>query len=446
MGIVLGPDGAVWVADNKNDRVLCFNAATGAFLSVFQQFGVSTGARDLIFPPDGMLYVSFRDASKVSRYNYVTGDFIDDLATSAQNLYLTGGMTWGADGLLYIANVGSLPYPLLDGNITVINPVTKAWVANIPANAPKRVIFQCGICFSTTCALTASGESLETCNNNSTGSNPADDYITFSLNPTGSNLGATYSVTADNGATVTLASGGAATGIAYGTATSFRLRNGTSNGTLYTITITDVNGAPCTVTTTVQQSSCTSCTPPVLSTQNAVLCSGGSIQLTSLVTGNTLLGTLTFHTTLADANAGVNALVNTNVSPAATTIYFVRSENTPTCYSTASMTITVVTTPVLAVSNGSLCSGGSINLATLVASTGGGTLSYYTTLNDAVNGTNPLVSPIVSPSAATSYFIRSQNSADCFDVKKVVVTLLPQFVERLTHRDQTNRSVRVKNK
>jgi hypothetical protein len=103
------------------------------------------------------------------------------------------------------------------------------------------------------------GETLETCNNNGTPSNGTDDYITFSLNPTGSSLGATYSVTVNNGGTVTLAGGGAATGIAYGSATAFRLQNGSSNGTLYTITITDVSGAACTVTTTVQQSACSSC-------------------------------------------------------------------------------------------------------------------------------------------------------------------------------------------
>jgi hypothetical protein len=167
------------------------------------------------------------------------------------------------------------------------------------------------------------------------------------------------------------------------------------------------------------------CVAPVLTTQNAAICSGSSIALASLITGNTPSGTLTFHTTLADANAGVNALVNTNVSPAMTTTYFVRSEDTPTCYSTASVTITVVGIPVLAVSNGSICSGGSINLATLVTSTGGGTLSYYTTLSNAVNGTSPLISSVVSPSASTSYFIRSQSSADCYDVKKVVVTISP---------------------
>lgn len=106
------------------------------------------------------------------------------------------------------------------------------------------------------CALTSAGETLETCNDNGTPSNASDDYITFSLNPVGTTLGATYSVTANNGGTVTLAGGGAATAVAYGAATSFRLQTGSANNTLYTITVTDAGGAPCTATTTVQQTSC----------------------------------------------------------------------------------------------------------------------------------------------------------------------------------------------
>ncbi|MGB0840241.1 MAG: hypothetical protein ACPGXL_08880, partial [Chitinophagales bacterium] len=114
------------------------------------------------------------------------------------------------------------------------------------------------------CSLTNAGETLETCNDNGTGTNDADDYITFSLNPTGSDLGASYSVSVDNGGTVSLAGGGAATGISYGSATAFRLQDGSADGaTTYTITITDASGTPCVITTSLQQSACSGSCPPI---------------------------------------------------------------------------------------------------------------------------------------------------------------------------------------
>lgn len=103
---------------------------------------------------------------------------------------------------------------------------------------------------SNACLLTGAGKTNEACNNNGTGSNPVDDYITFSLNPTGSNLGTTYTVTANNGGTVTPASG------SYGSATNFRLQNGSASSTTFTITITDANSGTCSITTTVMQNSC----------------------------------------------------------------------------------------------------------------------------------------------------------------------------------------------
>lgn len=167
------------------------------------------------------------------------------------------------------------------------------------------------------------------------------------------------------------------------------------------------------------------CVPPVLTTQNATICSGSSAVLNSFVTGNTPTGALTFHNSLADATAGANALASTSVSPLSNTTYYVRSTVSTHCFSTAAITLTVRDVPVLTVTNGSFCSSGSINLASLITSTGGGTISYYNSLSDAVNATASLASSVVSPSTATSYFIRSQSSAECFDIKKVVVTLTP---------------------
>jgi len=109
-----------------------------------------------------------------------------------------------------------------------------------------------GVCVANnSCNLSSAGKTNETCNNNSTGSDATDDYISFELNPVGSNIGATYNVSVDNGGTITPTTG------TYGSATSFSLQSGSADGaTTYTITITDVDDANCTITTTVQQNSC----------------------------------------------------------------------------------------------------------------------------------------------------------------------------------------------
>lgn len=91
-----------------------------------------------------------------------------------------------------------------------------------PAAGALNLSYGIGVdCDAVACALTASGETLEACRRQRHSGSGADDYITFSLNPTGTGLGASYSLTVNGGGTVALAGGGAATGIAYGAATAF---------------------------------------------------------------------------------------------------------------------------------------------------------------------------------------------------------------------------------
>jgi hypothetical protein len=94
------------------------------------------------------------------------------------------------------------------------------------------------------CSLSTSGLTNVACNDNGTGCNATDDYITFDLNPTGTSLGATYNVTVSTG-TVTPTSG------TYGSATTFQLQNGSAGGGNVTVTITDVNDPACTLMETI---------------------------------------------------------------------------------------------------------------------------------------------------------------------------------------------------
>jgi Ig-like domain CHU_C associated len=81
-----------------------------------------------------------------------------------------------------------------------------------------------------------------------------------------------------------------------------------------------------------------------------------------------------------------------------------------------------VNIPPLVVTDGSVCVGGSIDLATLVTNSGGGTLSYYTTLAAAQAGTGALASTTVSPTSATNYYVRSTSSEGCFTVAELTIS------------------------
>ncbi|QTR49968.1 DUF5979 domain-containing protein [Candidatus Thiothrix anitrata] len=92
------------------------------------------------------------------------------------------------------------------------------------------------------------------CNNNGTTGSATDDYRTFALNLTGTGVAATYNVSVNNGGIVTPTSG------SYGTATNFRLQNGSAgNGTVYTLTATDATNSSCTRTATISDTG--SCSP-----------------------------------------------------------------------------------------------------------------------------------------------------------------------------------------
>ncbi|MBK8635595.1 MAG: DUF11 domain-containing protein [Saprospiraceae bacterium] len=89
-----------------------------------------------------------------------------------------------------------------------------------------------------TCSVATSGLSALMCNNATTTMSAADDYLTFSLNPTGTDLAATYNVTVSAG-TIT------PTSASYGAATSFQLQAGSAGGGNVVVTITDADDPSC---------------------------------------------------------------------------------------------------------------------------------------------------------------------------------------------------------
>jgi hypothetical protein len=108
---------------------------------------------------------------------------------------------------------------------------------NDPSCTVQVVVNDPGTC-SALCNLTDQGLTGVSCNDNSTPADPSDDFISFSLNPTGMNLGASYSVSVDIGM-VNPASGN------YGGAVSFNMNPGSAGGGNVMVTITDANDPSC---------------------------------------------------------------------------------------------------------------------------------------------------------------------------------------------------------
>jgi hypothetical protein len=145
-------------------------------------------------------------------------------------------------------------FRLQDGSADGTTTYTITITDNDDANCQITTTVMQNSC-SNTCSLTDAGKDNETCNDAGTSGDASDDYITFDLNPGGVNTSSGYTVSVDNGGTITRTSG------TYGSSTSFCLHDGSADGTTtYTITITDNADINCTITTTVQQSSCSICT------------------------------------------------------------------------------------------------------------------------------------------------------------------------------------------
>jgi len=98
-GITVGPDGNIYVA-NDGDAVYRFDGRTYEFLDVFATSPALGRAEYPLWGPDGLLYVSNRNAGTVLRFDGSKGTYVDTFITGINVAF---GMTFGPDGNLYVA-------------------------------------------------------------------------------------------------------------------------------------------------------------------------------------------------------------------------------------------------------------------------------------------------------------------------------------------------------
>ncbi|RMF03594.1 MAG: DUF11 domain-containing protein, partial [Bacteroidetes bacterium] len=131
-----------------------------------------------------------------------------------------------------------------NGNLTVT-----IMDADDPACQMVFTVTDPGTCSNNTCALGEENLTNVMCNNDGT-ADPSDDYITFSLQPTGSFLGPSYTLTATQGGSpvaITGGSVGSGNQGSYAMVENFQLAAGTAGGGPISVTITDDNDPACTL-------------------------------------------------------------------------------------------------------------------------------------------------------------------------------------------------------
>lgn len=179
------------------------------------------------------------------------------------------------------------------------------------------------------CNITTSGLSGLTCNNAGTATLPADDFLSFSLTPTGTTLDATYTVSVPIGTTITPTSGN------YNEATQFMLQAGSAGGGDVVVTITDNASGTCTLNVNiVDPGACSSATPVVTATPSSLTgfnhtVGTPSAEQTFTVSGTGLLEDIilnaptNFEISFASGTGFMNTLsmVSSTGSIAPTTIY-----------------------------------------------------------------------------------------------------------------------------
>ncbi len=99
IGLAVGPNGNLFIANSGADNVLEFDPITGQFVSIFATSSELDLPTDVVFGTDGNLYVSSGINSKIVRFDAVTGDFVDVFGVLPDQA-VPVGIAFGLDGQL----------------------------------------------------------------------------------------------------------------------------------------------------------------------------------------------------------------------------------------------------------------------------------------------------------------------------------------------------------
>lgn len=131
----IGQDGLLYVASEKNGKILRYDPNTLAYIDEFAADTLINEPTGLAFGPDGNLYVASFSDDRVFKLNGSTGQLMGVFATGIDGP--DAGMVFGPDGNLYV--------PAFDGNnISVLNGQSGNTVKTITGGLrnPRVVTFE----------------------------------------------------------------------------------------------------------------------------------------------------------------------------------------------------------------------------------------------------------------------------------------------------------------
>lgn len=103
-GLLIGPDGYLYVSSFLTDEIVRYDLDTGEFLGVFASGGGLDRPSGFNFGPDGDLYVTSWGTGEVLRYDGNTGNFLDVFASGAG---VPTRLAFGPDNNLYVSSIFS---------------------------------------------------------------------------------------------------------------------------------------------------------------------------------------------------------------------------------------------------------------------------------------------------------------------------------------------------
>ena len=110
-GVVIGPDGNLYVTSSGNNAVYRYNATTGALIGLFVSPGSGglNGPRGMMFLPSGDLLVCSYTSNQILRYNGTTGAFVGQW-NDAYAILSPYGIKQGPNGNVFVTLLNGTQY------------------------------------------------------------------------------------------------------------------------------------------------------------------------------------------------------------------------------------------------------------------------------------------------------------------------------------------------
>lgn len=150
-----------------------------------------------------------------------------------------------------------------------------------------------------------------------------------------------------------------------------------------------------------------------------------------------------YYRTLADLTAGINEITNPAAYISAPTIIYVKVTTPQGCSGTAQITLNFLPLPVATDATLQSCfielnpTSALFDLTSAVVTTQTGlTKKFYTSLANALAGTNEIVSPTTYVSTSTEVYVKLTAISNCFIIKKITLKVIPS-VKSTVLKDKT---------